>query len=66
MPHYKKGDGLDIHNYNLVSAFSVFSKVLEKIMHHRLLAFLKKFYILAVNKMVLGITNLLKQLVTPL
>ena len=38
-PIFKNGDKLDI--------LSVFSKILEKIMYHRLLSFLKKFNILA-------------------
>ena len=43
----KKGDKLGIQNYRPVSVRSVFSKMLEKIMYHRLLIFLKKFKISA-------------------
>jgi len=42
----KKCDKLDIQNYRLISVLSVFSKILEKIMCHRLI-FLKKFNISA-------------------
>jgi hypothetical protein len=45
-PLFKKGDKLEIHNYRPISVLSVFSKILEKIMCHRLLSFLKKFNIL--------------------
>lgn len=45
----KKGDKLDIQNYRPVSVLSVFSKILEKIMYNRLLIFLKKYKISAVE-----------------
>ena len=38
---FKKGDKLDIQNYRPITVLSVFSKILEKIMYHRLLSFLK-------------------------
>ena len=43
----KKGDKYDIQNYRPVSVLSVFPKILEKIMYHRLLIFLKKFNVSA-------------------
>jgi len=46
-PLFKKGDKLDSQNYGPITVLSVFSKILEKIMYHRLLSFLKKFNILA-------------------
>jgi len=46
-PLFKKGDGQDIKNYRPTSILSVFSKPLEKLMHNRLLLFLKKHNILA-------------------
>ena len=45
-PLFKKGDILEIQNYRPISILSVFSKILEKIMYHRLLSFLKKFNII--------------------
>jgi hypothetical protein len=36
-PLFKKGDKLDIWNYRPNTLLSVFSKILEKIMYHRLL-----------------------------
>ena len=45
-PLFKKGDKLDIHNRRPISVLSVFSEILEKIVYHRLLSFLKKFSIL--------------------
>jgi transcription elongation factor GreA-like protein len=41
-PLFKKGDRQDIKNYRPISILSVFSKPLEKLMHDRLLLFLKK------------------------
>jgi hypothetical protein len=38
-PLFKKGDRQDVQNYRLISIQSVFSKILEKLMHNRLLAF---------------------------
>jgi hypothetical protein len=35
-PLYKKGDKVDITNYRPISMLTVFSKILEKVMHHRL------------------------------
>ena len=46
-PLFRMGDKVDIWNYKPISVLSVFSKILEKIIHHRLLSFLKKFNILA-------------------
>ena len=45
-PLLKRGDKLEIQNYRPVSVPSVFSEILEKIIHHRLLSFLTKFNIL--------------------
>ncbi|PNF39304.1 hypothetical protein B7P43_G16557 [Cryptotermes secundus] len=39
-PLYKKGSETDVANYRPVSLISVFSKIIEKIMHKRLLSFL--------------------------
>jgi len=41
-PLFKKGDRQDIKNYRPISILSVFSKPLEKLMHNRLLLFLKR------------------------
>ena len=41
-PVFKKGDKLEIQDYRPISVLSIFSKILEKIMYHRLLSFLKK------------------------
>ena len=46
-PLFKKGDKLDIQNYKPISVLSVFSKILENIIYHRLLSYLQKFRILA-------------------
>ena len=45
-PLFKKGDKLEIQNYRPTSVLSLSSKILEKIVYHRLLSFLKKFNIL--------------------
>jgi hypothetical protein len=45
-PLFKKKDRQDIQNYRPISILSVFSKLLERIMHNRLLLFLKKHNIL--------------------
>ena len=45
-PLFKKGDRQDIQNYRPIFLLSVFSKPLEKLMHNRLLLFLKKHNIL--------------------
>jgi hypothetical protein len=41
-PLFKKGDRQDIKNYRPISIVSVLSKPLEKLMHDRLLLFLKR------------------------
>ena len=41
-PLFKKKDMHDMQNYRPISILSVFSKPLEKLMHNRLLLFLKK------------------------
>jgi hypothetical protein len=41
-PVFKKGDRQDIKNYRPISVLSVFSKPREKLMHNRLLSFLKR------------------------
>ena len=46
-PLFRRGDKVDIRNYRPMTVLSVFSKILEKIVYHRLLSFLKKFNILA-------------------
>jgi len=45
-PLFKNGDRQDIKNYRPISILPVFSKPLEKLMHSRLLLFLKKHNIL--------------------
>jgi hypothetical protein len=45
-PQFKKGDRQDIRNFRPISILSVFSKPLEKLMHSRLLLFLKRQNIL--------------------
>jgi len=45
-PLFKKGVGQDIKNYKPISILSVFSKPLEKLVHNRLLLFLKRHNIL--------------------
>jgi hypothetical protein len=39
IPVYKKGDKKDIQNYRPIALLSVFSKLLEKLVHNRLMAF---------------------------
>jgi hypothetical protein len=45
-PVFKKGARQDIQNYRTISILSVFSKPLQKLMHNRLLLFLKRHNIL--------------------
>jgi len=45
-PLFKEGDRQDIKNYRPIYILSVFSKPLEKVMHNRLLLFLKMYNIL--------------------
>lgn len=42
VPLFKSGDRLDISNYRPISLLSVFSKILEKLVHSRLMKFLEK------------------------
>ena len=42
VPTFKSGSSQDINNYRPISLLSVFSKIIEKIMHHRLYLFLQK------------------------
>jgi len=44
---FLKSDKLYIQNYRPITVLSVFSKILEKIIYHRLLSFFTKFSILA-------------------
>jgi hypothetical protein len=46
-PVYKKGGRRDISNYRPICVLLVFSKILEKIMHNRLLSFVDKYNTLA-------------------
>jgi retron-type reverse transcriptase len=46
-PLFKKKNNQDMQNYRPISILSVFSKPLEKLMHNRLLLFLKKQHLLA-------------------
>ena len=41
VPTFKSGSSQDINNYRPISLLSVFSKIIEKIMHHRLYLFYK-------------------------
>ena len=47
IPLFKKGDKLEIGNYRPISLLSSFSKILEKIVFTRMIAFLKKYDILS-------------------
>jgi hypothetical protein len=49
-PLFKKEDRQDINNYRPISILSVFSKSFEKLMHNRLLLFLKMYNILTSKK----------------
>ena len=42
IPVHKSGSKLDVNNYHPISLLSVFSKIIEKIMHARLSAFLEE------------------------
>jgi hypothetical protein len=41
VPLYKKGNKRDIQNYKPTALLSVFSKLLEKLMYNRLMAFIE-------------------------
>jgi hypothetical protein len=41
IPVYKKGEKKDIQNYRPIALLSVFSKLLEKLVHNRLMAFIE-------------------------
>ena len=45
-PLYKKDSEIEIVNYRPVSLLSVFSKILERIMHNRLISYLNKYNII--------------------
>jgi len=49
-PLFKKGDRQDIQNYRPISILSVFPKPLAKLMHNRVLLFLKRHNILPNKK----------------
>ena len=42
IPLYKKGDASDMNNYRPISLLSNISKILEKIMYHRVISFLNR------------------------
>ena len=46
IPIYKKKNKYDPTNYRPISLLSIFNKLLEKLMHHRLYSFLNKYNIL--------------------
>ena len=46
IPLYKKGDLHEISNYRPISLLSIFDKILEKLMHRRLINFLNKHHCL--------------------
>ena len=39
IPTLKAGDPLDVNNYRPISLLSIFSKIIEKLVHHRLNSF---------------------------
>lgn len=45
-PLYKKGSENEVGNYRPVSLLSVFSKIIEKVMHKRLISYLNKYNII--------------------
>ena len=45
-PLYKKDSEVEIVNYRPVSLLSVFSEILERIMHNRLISYLNKYNII--------------------
>lgn len=47
IPIYKKGPKTEIENYRPIALLSVFSKVIEKVVHDRTTAFINKFKILS-------------------
>jgi hypothetical protein len=49
-PPYKKGNRQEISNYRPISALSIFSKNLEKIVFNRLVNFVSKYKILTGNQ----------------
>ena len=42
IPIYKGGETQDVNNYRPISLLSIFDKIIEKIMHKRLYAFLER------------------------
>ena len=42
LPIFKSGSRSDVNNYRPISLLSVFSKILEKLMHNRLYSFLEQ------------------------
>ena len=42
IPTLKAGDPLDVNNYRHISLLSIFSKIIEKLVHHRLNSFLQQ------------------------
>ena len=49
-PVYKSGDKANISNYRPISVLPCFSKILERLMHNRLMQFIKKHQILHENQ----------------
>jgi hypothetical protein len=46
IPVHKKGNTRDINNYRPIASLSVFSKLLEKLVYNRLVAFIERNWIL--------------------
>lgn len=46
VPIYKNGDKNNLNNYRPISVLPVFSKVIEKIMHSRIISYLNKYNLL--------------------
>ena len=45
-PIYKKGDDNELNNYRPISVLPIFTKILERCMYNRVIAFLEKFKVL--------------------
>ena len=50
IPLFKSGEKTDVQNYRPISILPIFSKIIEKVVHHQLYGFLQRNHILSPNQ----------------